>query len=253
MVTNHEIRLILKESRKLLKQSSIIRLPMFISILLFLPVTALIKSNTIALFGLLRDLTHPVAQIISTLWLTFLTYGLISIILFVILISHCLVVVMVVHYPDDSYKSLRVSAQLVIHKMGEVFLFYMLIEIMVAIAFFIHIIPAIFILYFFIFTMISMFTEKIWLHTALKRNVEVINALTRKNKTLLLGLALLLTFLVMLSTVIVFLPPLTQIPSVFIMSLCTNLTTILLVKIYRRVILLKENNPSGHDIIATVV
>ena len=253
MVTNHEIKLILKESRRILKQSSIIHLPMFLSIWLFLPIATLIKSNTIALFGLLKDLPHPVAQIIGTLWLSFLTYLLISMVLFLILISHCLVIVMVVQYPDDCYKSLRDSAQVVIHKMGEVFLFYMLIEFLVAVVFFIHIIPAILILYFFIFTMISMFTEKIWLHTALMRNVEVIKVLTRKNKPLLLGLVLLLTFLVLLTTVITFLPPVSQIPSVFIMSLFLNLTTVVLIKIYKHVILLKEDKRKECDIIASAV
>ena len=197
----------------------------------------LIKSNTLALFGLLMDLENPFVQIVGVLWLAGITYGLISMLIFVILLAHCLVIVMVDQYPEDSYKSLKESAIVVIHKMGEIFLFYMLIEFIAAIVFFIHFIPAILILYFSIFTMIAMLTEKNLLHMALKRNVEVISMLMLQHKKLLMGLVMSLTLLLVLSILIVFMPPVSQIPSVFFMFLCLDLMTVVLIKIYKRLIL----------------
>jgi hypothetical protein len=197
----------------------------------------LIKSNTLALFGLLMELKDPVVQLVGVLWLAGITYVLISMLIFVILLAHCLVIVMVDQYPEDSYKSLKESAIVVIHNMGEIFLFYMLIEFIAAIVFFIHFIPAILILYFSVFTMIAMLTEKNLLHMALKRNVEVIAMLMLQHKKLLLGLVMSLTLLIVLSILIVFLPPVSQIPSVLFMFLCLNLMTVVLIKIYKRLIL----------------
>ena len=237
MLSINDIKIILRESRNFLRQSSIIHLPMFFSTCIFLPLAMLIKSNTLALFGLLMDLENPFVQIVGVLWLAGITYGLISMLIFVILLAHCLVIVMVDQYPEDSYKSLKESAIVVIHKMGEIFLFYMLIEFIAAIVFFIHFIPAILILYFSIFTMIAMLTEKNLLHMALKRNVEVISMLMLQHKKLLMGLVMSLTLLLVLSILIVFMPPVSQIPSVFFMFLCLDLMTVVLIKIYKRLIL----------------